>query len=212
MTVVRDGAAAGELSFYDMKSRTKLSTVDAHMTVHYDWSPDGRYFLTAILFPRLRVDNGFRLWSCAGGLVHEERIDEMTLAAWRPQPLALFPPPTDADLTAHPAAPAPKPTSKATKYVPPGQRAAGGGGRSLSQLAGETPSTGRSLSDLAAVQERGGTNAIFGGGGPIGAETTGVITPGPHATRRANACLHGGDIRTDGRGGRKHPPPCVAAI
>lgn len=32
--------------------------VEAHMTVAYEWSPDSRHFLTAILFPRLRVDNG----------------------------------------------------------------------------------------------------------------------------------------------------------
>ena len=56
------------------------------MSVAYEWSPDSKYFLTAILFPRLRVDNGFRIWSCNGNLLHEEKIEELSLAQWRPQP------------------------------------------------------------------------------------------------------------------------------
>ena len=56
------------------------------MTVNYEWSPDSKHFLTAILFPRLRVDNGYRVWSCNGALVQEERLEELTIAAWRPSP------------------------------------------------------------------------------------------------------------------------------
>ena len=77
------GNMSGELSFYDRKTLKCLSTVDAHMTVNYGWSPDSRRFLTAICFPRLRVDNGYRVWSCAGGLLHEERLEELTVAMWR---------------------------------------------------------------------------------------------------------------------------------
>merc|ERR1740124_640883 len=52
------GNLSGELSFWDRKTLKCLGTVEAHMTVSYEWSPDSRHFLTAILFPRLRVDNG----------------------------------------------------------------------------------------------------------------------------------------------------------
>ena len=172
------GNMSGELSFYDRATLRCLSTVDAHMTVNYGWSPDSRYFLTAILFPRLRVDNGYRVWSCAGGLLHEEKIEELTIAHWRPQPASLFSPPTEADIHAHPAAArGPAPTSMATKYVPPGQRSAAGGGRSLSELAaahgGGGPGfgeggagAGRSLSSLAALQASGGSAALRGGPPP----------------------------------------------
>ena len=138
------------------------------MTVAFGWSPDSRLFLTAILFPRLRVDNGFRVrrhqrdrsgtnpvkparqtgpsnrpvkpsshhtpsphpvttprphlaspplqvWSCAGGLLHEERMEELSLATWRPAPAERFAPPTDADVRAYPAKAAPKPTAQAKK-------------------------------------------------------------------------------------------------
>ena len=51
--------------------------------------------------------------------------------------------------------------------MPPSQRGAGGG-------AGKPAASGRSLADLAGVQERGGSQAIFsGGGGPLGAEVEG---------------------------------------
>ena len=65
---------SGELAFYDRKTLKCLGIVDAHMTVNYGWSPDSLYFLTAILFPRLRVENGFRVWYCARPhMAHEPR-------------------------------------------------------------------------------------------------------------------------------------------
>lgn len=175
------GNMSGELSFYDRKSLNCLGTVDAHMTVNYGWSADSRRFLTAILFPRLRVDNGYRIWSCAGGLLHEERIDELTVASWRPRTASDYPPPDEADIKAHPAASRGSAQPfKASKYVPPGARGGGGGGgRSLAELAlqkgvepgvGGGQSSGRSLSQLSKAMESGGSAALRVGG-PIGAET-----------------------------------------
>ena len=59
LALVGFGNMSGELAFYDRKSLKCLGVVDAHMTVNYGWSPDSKHFLTAILFPRLRVDNGY---------------------------------------------------------------------------------------------------------------------------------------------------------
>jgi len=171
------GNMSGELSFYDRQTLRKLATVDAHMTVHYEWSPDSRYFLTGILFPRLRVDNGFRVWSCAGGLVHKEEVAELTFVQWRPQAASLFPPPGDDAIEAFKPTAATIPTSKATAYRPQSQRGAagGGGGRRLADLAeargvGAAPA-GRSLSQLAACVDKGGSQAMCGSGVPLGAET-----------------------------------------
>ena len=122
------GNMSGELAFYDRKTTKCLGTVDAHMTVNYGWSPDSCMFLTAICFPRLRVDNGFRVWSLAGGLLHKEALDELTIAERRPQPASMFSAPDESDLAAAPRRRHAAPTSQAKKYVPPGQRAAGGGG------------------------------------------------------------------------------------
>lgn len=173
------GNMAGELSFWDRRAAPKprcLATVEAHMTVAFGWSADSRNFLTAILFPRLRVDNGFRIWSCSGGLVHEEKMEELSLALWRPQRTSAYAPLTDDDIRTDPAATAPKPTAQAKKYVPPGQRAAmsGGGSRSLADLdmaAGGAASAarGKSLASLVSAVEKSGS-AAFRNGPPLGSE------------------------------------------
>lgn len=55
------GNLAGEMDFYDTIRMRKLGTNSAHCTVSYSWSPDSRYFLTAVLAPRMNVDNGFKV-------------------------------------------------------------------------------------------------------------------------------------------------------
>ena len=65
------GNLSGELSFWDRKTLKCLNTVDAHMTTVHEWSPDSRAFLTGILWPRLRVDNGYKLWSPSGEILHQ---------------------------------------------------------------------------------------------------------------------------------------------
>ena len=195
------GNMSGELAFYDRKTTKCLGTVDAHMTVNYGWSPDSRMFLTAICFPRLRVDNGFRVWSLAGGLLHKEALDELTIAEWRPQPASMFSAPDESDLAAAPKATArAAPTSQAKKYVPPGQRAAGGGGgRSLADLAASVPGGGRSLSSLADAMDRGGSAAIRSGP-PPGSE------PADGSSSSRNAQKQKGQARgrkeKEGGGGR----------
>jgi translation initiation factor 2A len=51
---------------------------------HCEWSPDGRYIMTATLSPRLRVDNGVKIWWCGGQLLHIHLQDELYSAAFQP--------------------------------------------------------------------------------------------------------------------------------
>ena len=166
------GNLSGELSFWDRKTLKCLGTVEAHMTVNYEWSPDSKYFLTAILFPRLRVDNGYRVWSCNGNLLLEEKMEELTMATWRPLEPAQFPTPDDSAIPpkATQGAAAPKVTATAQKYVPRHLRdAAGGGG-----AAAKGGTRGSSLADLAAAQETHGSAAMLRpGSAPLGAEVDG---------------------------------------
>merc|ERR1740124_1934074 len=163
------GNLSGELSFWDRKTLKCLGTVEAHMTVSYEWSPDSRHFLTAILFPRLRVDNGYRVWSCNGSLLQEEKLDELSLAAWRPLPSSLYAAPDETAFVKRSGGgggAANKTTATAAKYVPRHMREASGATAS----AGGT--RGSSLADLAKAQESGGTAAAFRPGqAPLGAET-----------------------------------------
>ena len=124
------GNLRGTLDIFDRKSLTKVATIDAENASFCQWSPDGRFILTATLSPRLRVDNGVKIWHCTGGLMHIETMDELYQASWRPIPV---------DQVAQfgqmmPPAPAPHPsvlelatTTKASTpvkapYRPPGAR------------------------------------------------------------------------------------------
>lgn len=39
--------------------KKQLGTTKAELSVTSEWSPDGRYFMTATTAPRLQVDNGY---------------------------------------------------------------------------------------------------------------------------------------------------------
>lgn len=126
------GNLAGTVDIWDREQlqRGKLFSLDASNSSVLQWSPDGQFLLTGTLSPRLRVENGVRVWHCTGALVHVDMIDELYQATWRPRPAATTPP----FPAAIPAAPAPSPaaaellakraaTARPTgAYRPPGAR------------------------------------------------------------------------------------------
>ncbi|KAH7874554.1 eukaryotic translation initiation factor eIF2A-domain-containing protein [Lentinula edodes] len=86
------GNLAGKIDIFDRRTLNKLCTIDAPNTSYCDWSPDGRFLLTATLSPRLRVDNGIKIWHCTGALMHVQLVEEMYQASWRPTPVDNVPP------------------------------------------------------------------------------------------------------------------------
>lgn len=126
------GNLAGKLDIFDRRTLTKIAVIDAPNTSHCEWSPDGRFLLTATLSPRLRVDNGIKIWHCSGTLVHVQPIDELYQASWRPSPLDSMPafpsnglPPSPApspSVASHAGTASPTPTKPAGAYRPPGAR------------------------------------------------------------------------------------------
>lgn len=54
------GNLNGSTDIWDRSTLKKIATVQAANTVHCQWSPDGRFFMTATLSPRMRVENGIR--------------------------------------------------------------------------------------------------------------------------------------------------------
>ena len=79
------GNLAGKIDLFDRRTLSKVCTIDAPNTSHCEWSPDGRFLLTATLSPRLRVDNGIKIWHCTGPLMHVEMMEELYQTSWRPQ-------------------------------------------------------------------------------------------------------------------------------
>ncbi|KAJ3891070.1 eukaryotic translation initiation factor eIF2A-domain-containing protein [Lentinula edodes] len=136
------GNLAGKIDIFDRRTLNKLCTIDAPNTSYCDWSPDGRFLLTATLSPRLRVDNGIKIWHCTGALMHVQLVEEMYQASWRPTPVDNVPPfpsqggPLQSSLVPPPPSPSVSlyqlslknsgadgtPTKPAGAYRPPGAR------------------------------------------------------------------------------------------
>ena len=86
------GNLAGQMDVYDLeKDRTKICTIEASNASVCEWSPDGKHILTATTSPRLRVDNGVRIWHISGGLMYNEDLQELYHVMWRPQDPAMQP-------------------------------------------------------------------------------------------------------------------------
>jgi translation initiation factor 2A len=123
------GNLAGKIDIYDRRSLTKISTIDASNTSHCEWSPDGKFILTATLSPRLRVDNGIKIWYLLGQLLHVQDCEELYQTSWRPTlvdtapPFPAVIPPAPSPSPSVQAAPATaKPSPARGAYRPPGAR------------------------------------------------------------------------------------------
>ncbi|KAJ1949598.1 hypothetical protein EC988_004712, partial [Linderina pennispora] len=121
------GNLSGQVDLWDRKKLKKIGTVDAHGSSMCEWGPDGRYLMAATLSPRLRVDNGIKIWHYSGSLVYNQDMTELYQVDWRPASVAKFPQqrsalsPVPAGLTV--IAPSVKPTAKPSgAYRPPHAR------------------------------------------------------------------------------------------
>lgn len=129
------GNLQGAVDIYDRQRQfQKVTSFEAPNTSVCQWSPDGRYILTATTSPRLRVDNGVRLWHYTGKLVYVEDHEELFAAQWRPQDVSQYP--LRASLSPAPAPhasvtnsktgrPSAVPPAKTGAYRPPHARVAG---------------------------------------------------------------------------------------
>lgn len=124
------GNLAGQMDIYDLdKNYSKVTTIQASNCTLCEWSPDGKHILTATTSPRLRVDNGIRIWHVGGGLMYNEEMTELYHVCWRPQSTLTHPleDPLHPVPTPHPSALAylgtmKTPSKPAGAYRPPGAR------------------------------------------------------------------------------------------
>jgi translation initiation factor 2A len=106
------GNLAGQMDIYDLeKDYAKICTIEASNASVCEWSPDGKHILTATTSPRLRVDNGIRIWHASGGLMYNEDLNELYNVCWRPQLGSAEP------LEENPFSPVPTPHASALKYL-----------------------------------------------------------------------------------------------
>ncbi|KAG6375727.1 eukaryotic translation initiation factor eIF2A-domain-containing protein [Boletus reticuloceps] len=188
------GNLAGKIDVFDRRTLNKVCTIDAPNTSYCSWSPDGRFMLTATLSPRLRVDNGIKIWHANGPLVHVQAVEELYQVSWRPTPVDQAPPFGQGI----PPAPQPSPsvlaaalTSKAMvakpagAYRPPGARGVA------------TPA-------IFKREDEGGTPRVPTGSGTV----SGSATP-PRGYNRGPSIPGGmptNGVSRNGQAGRRHVP------
>lgn len=119
------GNLKGSMEFWD-RSRLKLiSNPVAPNTTQLEWSPDGIYVATATNAPRLRVDNGWKVWHFTGSLLFSQEAgpkQELWEVKWRPALAGTYPPP-DPTQGPPPSRAQHKSEAKQTAaYVPPALR------------------------------------------------------------------------------------------
>jgi len=81
------GNLPGDIEFFDKKADGKcklMGKVRAACTVNCTWAPDGRHLITSTTSPRLRVDNGFKVFHYNGDMVYEEKVDVLLEVAFGP--------------------------------------------------------------------------------------------------------------------------------
>ncbi|KAI1174458.1 translation initiation factor eIF-2A [Nemania sp. FL0916] len=79
------GNLAGQIDVYDLeKDYRKVCTIESGNPSVCQWSPDSRYIMTATTSPRLRVDNGVKLWHVGGGIMYHEDMVELYNVTWKP--------------------------------------------------------------------------------------------------------------------------------
>lgn len=105
------GNLAGQIDVYDLeKDYRKITTIESGNPSVCTWSPDSRYIMTATTSPRLRVDNGIKLWHVGGGIMYNEDMVELYNVLWRPVPAASLP-------NIDPLHPVPAPHPSALAYL-----------------------------------------------------------------------------------------------
>lgn len=105
------GNLAGQMDIYDLeKDYRKICTIEAGNPSICEWSFDSKYILTATTSPRLRVDNGVRIWHVGGSMMYNEDMQELYHVTWRPSP-------PGAKASGDPLQPVPQPHTSALAYL-----------------------------------------------------------------------------------------------
>lgn len=112
------GNISGNMEIWDIRKLKKISSIPADYASSLDWAPNSHFFLTGVLFPRMKVDNNFKLWKYDGSLLFTEKHQEIYQVSWRPSAPNVYPPPKAAELMKV-AEEQPKTVAPTGKYVPP---------------------------------------------------------------------------------------------
>ena len=78
------GNLQGDIEVYERSSLNPVGNCRAELTVACEWAPCGRIFISATMNPRLRVDNGYKIYKYTGELLFSMREQEIWSIQWMP--------------------------------------------------------------------------------------------------------------------------------
>lgn len=117
------GNLSGNIYTWDTVNWKQIGSCLAPDTTLLEWSPDGAHFFTATTSPRLRVNNGFKIWHFSGALLLELPCvvnEELYDLAWKKYPKYTFKEPKTSEKVQGIASSQPIASKQA--YVPPSLR------------------------------------------------------------------------------------------
>nr|XP_045047964.2 eukaryotic translation initiation factor 2A isoform X4 [Desmodus rotundus] len=118
------GNLRGQMEVWDVKNYKLISKPVASDSTYFAWCPDGEHILTATCAPRLRVNNGYKIWHYTGSILHKYDVPsnaELWQVSWQPFLDGVFP----AKTITYQAVPSDVPSEEpkaATAYRPPALR------------------------------------------------------------------------------------------
>ncbi|KAJ3675395.1 hypothetical protein LUZ60_004437 [Juncus effusus] len=80
------GNLPGHMVFWDYIEKKMIGQTKAEWSVTSEWSPDGRYFMTATTAPRLQIDNCLKIFKHDGSTYFTKMYDnKLYQAEWKPE-------------------------------------------------------------------------------------------------------------------------------
>lgn len=61
--------SSGEMDFWQLNGLKEIGAAKSSCASRYNWSACGRYFLTSVLYERLKVDNNFQILRANGSKI-----------------------------------------------------------------------------------------------------------------------------------------------
>ncbi len=86
------GSLRGDMDFWDMNKRKIMGSANASCSITYAWSPCGRWFVSGSTYPRMQVDNWYRIFKYNGeGPVCKVVSKRLFDVAWVPALKGIYP-------------------------------------------------------------------------------------------------------------------------
>ncbi|KAF3906364.1 hypothetical protein ABW20_dc0104297 [Dactylellina cionopaga] len=190
------GNLQGQMDVYDrVNAMRKIASFEASNATVCRWSPDGKHVLTATTSPRLRVDNGVKVWyALTGDLMYTTEMTELYDVTWRPQTAGNFT--LGANL---PPAPTPHASAVGHKSATPAKPA--GAYRPPHARGSATPLHFK-REDEGGAAHVAGSSGLFGNGHSDGANGFGKPRKRevPGATPATSGAAPGGGVSLEGSG------------